>query len=284
MPDAEWNKSIELALKMTNLSTYSVYLSLNAYPGDERSNRLPASIFDLALMNFLNGFSRVQTSKIFITSMLIAVSSWCLAEERLITNDGREVILHEDGTWEFASEDRYAITPAGQQVQLKADGSWTVVESASTASVGQQVIGVDTRPSLVGVELNEAFVEEYSERAGAQSKNTRNFRYINFLLDVSLSAEAENALSLNNLDPNQFSVTDDRGGDYDILSLESTNPSLQPGQSSQIRVITDGAPGTLVRVSDIVLNISPNTLGTDSAFELEVNYRGLDRKNISRKY
>ena len=225
------------------------------------------------------------------------MSSWCLAEQRLVTYDGRDVIIHEDGTWEFASENRYATTPDGEQVQLKADGSWIFIENApfpasdvQLSSVGpvtsnnHQSSGVESNPALVSVLLNEAFVEEYSEKAGAQSKNTRTYRYINFLLDVSLSAGAENSLSLNELDPKEFIVTDDRGESYEVIRLDGSSTDLRPGETAQLSVITDGAPGTLVRVRNAFLSIAPDALKNEGTIELEVNYRGLDRNNISRKY
>ena len=241
-------------------------------------------------MSFSRAFLNTSVQNLLITSVVLLFSSWCLAEQRLITNDGREVIVHEDGTWEFASEDRYATTADGKQVQLKADGSWSFIENIPGAENVYPVANnvqpgnIDTVSSLVNVQLNDAFVEEYSEKAGAQSKNTRTYRYINFLLDVSLSAEAKDSLSLQGFDPQDFVVTDDRGSRYEVIRVEGSSTELQPGNTAQLGVVTDGAPGTLVRVRDAFLSIAPNALKTESNIELEVNYRGLDRKNISRKY
>jgi len=245
-------------------------------------------------MNISRYFLRENILKELAVFLTIAVSSWCFGEQRLITNDGREVLLNEDGTWIFASQDRYATTSDGRQIQLKPDGSWVAVEKVPLSVQSNQPnsqlttpsyapSSADESPETINVQLNEAFVEEYSEKAGAQSKNTRTFRYINFILDVSLSARTQTPISLHDLNPEDFTVTDDRGKSYDIISFENAG-IVQPGQTAQLKVITDGAPSALVRVRDIILNISASAFKTKNIITLDINYRGLDRRNISSKH
>ena len=50
------------------------------------------------------------------------------AEKVGLSDDGREVRLAEDGTWEYVSDDRYATLPDGQRVLLKSDGTWENAE------------------------------------------------------------------------------------------------------------------------------------------------------------
>ena len=235
--------------------------------------------------------------KLFVYFITIATSTWCITEQRLVTSDGREVILNDDGTWEFASQDRYATTPDGQQIQIKTDGSWTVVEStpppAQTAQIADAPIPLVTKndqpTNLVGnievasVQLSDAFVEEYKEKAGAQSKNVRTYRYINFILDVSLATSDQDSIGLKNFSPDDFVVTDNGGKRYDVISIEDTGIS-QPGRTAQLKVITNSAPSALSRVRDIALTISPNAFKTENTIVLNTNYRGLDRQNISKKY
>jgi hypothetical protein len=49
------------------------------------------------------------------------------ADQEVTTDDGREVLLKEDGSWTFRSTDRFANTVDGQRIRLKQDGSWAYV-------------------------------------------------------------------------------------------------------------------------------------------------------------
>lgn len=56
------------------------------------------------------------------------VSALCCADEIVLSDDGREVRIKQDGSWEFVSDDRFATTRDGERVRLKFDGSWERIE------------------------------------------------------------------------------------------------------------------------------------------------------------
>lgn len=235
------------------------------------------------------------TPRFTLIFILFIASSWCVAEQQVVTNDSRETVVHDNETWEFSSTDKYATTTDGKQVQLKEDGRWRYIESAPAITTSQYentpvnsnnltVQSLEASSNLVNVQLKEAFVEQFSERAGAQSKNVRTHSYINFLLNVALSTDTEHSLSLNNLGPQDVVVTDSRKVRYDVLSVEYDLAELQSGDSSQLKIITDGAPNSIFGGRDIYLHIKPTAEGIPSPVDIELNYRDLDKVNIPNKY
>lgn len=236
-------------------------------------------------------FSKTASKLALFFFLNIAVISWCFAEEQLRTHDGRDVVIYGDGTWEFASTDKYATTADGRYVQLKGDGSWSYVDDtpvvithqyANAINVGSQSQGAST--SLVSVQLEEAFVEQFSEKAGAQSKNVRTHSYINVLLNVALPDSAQQPILLDELGPEDVLVKDGKNVRYDVLSLEYDLDELKPGDSSQLKIITDGAPNRMFGSKELFVKIQSTEKGIPYPVEVELNYRGLNKVNITKKY
>ena len=49
-------------------------------------------------------------------------------DQRILTDAGREVLLRDDGTWEYLSDDRFGTLKDGSRARLQSDGSWEIVE------------------------------------------------------------------------------------------------------------------------------------------------------------
>ena len=47
-------------------------------------------------------------------------------EQTILTDAGREVLLRDDGSWEYLSDDRFGTLSDGSRVRLKLDGSWEI--------------------------------------------------------------------------------------------------------------------------------------------------------------
>ena len=131
-------------------------------------------------------------------------------------------------------------------------------------------------------ELEYVFIEEFSEKAGSQSKNKRTWPYINLYLDVSLSANAEQSLDLSSLSASDFIVRDDRRRRYEVIIIEPAESSIDAGQKTALRLVTDGAPNKLFGTRNLSLTILPEALGSELSFD--INYREVDKKSISKKY
>ena len=64
---------------------------------------------------------------LFPLFMFGLLSQHATADTVVLSDDGREVKLNDDGSWEFVSEDRFATTEDGERIRLRADGRWEPV-------------------------------------------------------------------------------------------------------------------------------------------------------------
>ena len=64
--------------------------------------------------------------------LLALLSGSIFADDNIVlSDDGREVRLNADGSWEYLSEDRFATTESGTRIRLREDGQWEVVDQQS---------------------------------------------------------------------------------------------------------------------------------------------------------
>ena len=102
--------------------------------------------------------------------------------EQVVNIDGREILLKDDGTWAYASSDRFADTKDGQRVRLKQDGSWQYVGNAPLTSKQQvRTTELDLKLQKVVIETNEKKVQ----------KNTRVRTQTVFYVGLGYSAQAK---------------------------------------------------------------------------------------------
>ncbi len=66
--------------------------------------------------------SLIGTAIVYLSILLNSPAGF--AAQVVISDDGREVLLKDNGTWEFRSNDRYANTPDGRRVRLKENNTW----------------------------------------------------------------------------------------------------------------------------------------------------------------
>ena len=59
------------------------------------------------------------------------------ADQKITSDDGREVLLNDDGSWQYRSSDRFATTSDGRRVRLKEDGRWSYDGNAPLRSTEQ---------------------------------------------------------------------------------------------------------------------------------------------------
>ena len=77
----------------------------------------------------------IKTITVLFIAITLALSSSTHAAQTLATGeDGREVILNDDGSWAYKSTDRYANTGDGRRILLREDGSWEYVGNQKTVS------------------------------------------------------------------------------------------------------------------------------------------------------
>lgn len=157
------------------------------------------------------------------------------ANEVVVSDDGREVMLNADGTWEFVSEDRFATTKDGSRVRLRKDGSWQRM---------QVPIAKLLQPTNSGIAIGD-FVIEAVRTARHKNTKARKQMIIDILIDVD--SERFSELSLADVE-----LRDSKGRIYELNSLK---PTVQG-----FRLIADDSPAWWgVKYFEIVL-IAPETI------------------------
>ncbi len=101
---------------------------------------------------------------IILLSLLLASGSNLSAKQTVITDDGRKVLLKNDGNWTFHTTDCFASTSDGRRVRLKQDSHWEYANDAPAAPEDE------TQTSKPLVKLQKVVIEKHVEKG---YKNTR---------------------------------------------------------------------------------------------------------------
>jgi len=165
-----------------------------------------------------------------------------LAQQTVLSDDGREVRLNDDGTWEFLSNDRFATTQSGERIRLLEDGSWKVDEGedkwVAIATSALRLSKDTAATDLASLRLNEVTIESARE---TQQKNTRLRSQIVFALELSANSESDAG---GNYQPRveHFSISDSRGRRYPIKLLQPALLDLALGEAQTLTLVAEGSP------------------------------------------
>ena len=207
-----------------------------------------------------------------LLSLLIIPGSNALsADQQVITVDGREVLLKEDGTWEFQSTDRFANTKDGHRVQLKADGTWQYVGNAPMASVEQ------VKTTLLDIKLQKVVIEKHEKKV---HKNVRVASQTVFYVNLDLSPLAKNNISIEKNDIPHIEVTDNNGKSYPVISIQPSPVVLKPSTKITMVVRAEGAPLWLDNVKSMSLIFKPELFGTENTITLSQSESNFDKKSV----
>jgi hypothetical protein len=174
---------------------------------------------------------------IAIVGILLSFSR-VYADQTVLSDDGREVRLRNDGTWEYVSNDRFATSEDGKRIRLQSDGHWVEIKDdrnwiAIPAQALQQSRDVVTEGAFE-VELSEVRIESVRTK---KKKNSRLRSQIVTTLKISSATD-----SRLQLDVSAFSLTDSRGRSYPLVAFAPDNLSLTPGATGAVTMIWDGSP------------------------------------------
>ena len=175
--------------------------------------------------------------------ILVLFSSIVQANEQLVSDHGREIILKDDGSWEYKSNDRYAVSADGRRVRLKADGRWeyTGKKTSAKAHVSGHAVVSDqlfVDETSVAIALSDFVIESVTTQA---HKNTRKKTNSVFYISISAEKYAKTALALN-FSNTDFSVKDSDGRQYSVQAVDPVTVTIQPGKKVIITVSVDGSP------------------------------------------
>ena len=193
------------------------------------------------------------------------------ANQEVVTDDGREVLLKEDGTWEFSSDDRFANTGDGQRVRLKADGSWEYVGNAPMVT-SQRV-----RTRELEIELQKAVIEIHEQKV---QKNTRVNSQTVFYLKLGLSPVADKGIDIEKSDLALISIQDNKRRNYPVLSMQTSAESLQPDSEASVIIHADGSPQWWKNVKTLNIVLKPEIFGLSESISLSYSVDDIEKKKV----
>ena len=208
---------------------------------------------------------------IIISLSLLPGSNALSANQDVITDDGREVLLRDDGTWEFRSTDRFANTKDGHRIRLKDNGSWQYVGNAPLTSK-QQI-----RTTVLDIKLGKVVIETHEKKV---QKNTRSKSQTVFYLNLELSPLAESNISINENDISRVKVKDSEGKDYPLLSIKAEPAVLKPDSNTKVVVRVDGAPQWWKSVKSMEIIFNPGIFGLQVPVTLSQSVDDIDKKKV----
>jgi hypothetical protein len=193
------------------------------------------------------------------------------ANQEVITDDGREVLLKADGTWEFRSDDRFANTGDGQRVRLKADGSWEYMGNAPM--VASQLV----RTRELEIELQEVVVEIHEQKA---QKNTRVSSQTVFYLKLGLSPLAEKPINIDKSSLALIVIQDNKRRTYPVLSMQASPASLKPASEASITIRADGSPQWWKNVKTMNIVFEPEIFGLGESITLTYSMDDIEKRKV----
>lgn len=208
---------------------------------------------------------------LLISLSLLSAGNALSANREVITDDGREVLLKEDGTWEFRSNDRFANTKDGHRVRLKDDGSWQYMGNAPMVSK-QQV-----KTTELDIELQKVVIETHEKKI---QKNTRTKSQTVFYLNLELSPLAKSSISINENDVSLIKITDSDGMDYPVLSIQPSPAALKPDTDTAVVIRVDGSPQWWKSVKWIEIEFNPGIFGIQEPIKLHQSSVDFDKKKV----
>lgn len=204
--------------------------------------------------------------------LLIPGSEAMSADQQVITDDGREVLLKGDGTWVFRSTDRFANTDDGQRVQLKQDGSWQYVGNAPMATEEH------VRSTLLDIKLQKIVIERHEKKV---QKNVRLRTQTVFYVNFGLSARAKNNISITKNDVTHIEVNDNNGKTYPVLSIHPAPVVLKPGSNTIMVIRADRSPLLLDDVKSMSVIFKPEIYGIQQRVTLSRGVDDFEEKKVS---
>ncbi|WP_439135794.1 hypothetical protein [Pseudomaricurvus sp.] len=216
-------------------------------------------------------FSSPLSKTLLGAAISLSLSTTAMAAELSATgDDGREILLKKNGSWEYKSTDRFATSEDGTRVRLKADGSWEFIGNAPSVSKEQ------VRTEAMEVKLGDIVTEFHKEKVG---KNTRYNSQTTFNLAVDISNYSEGVdtkLSHFNL----FKVTDSRGNDYPVIEVTPQTKHMEPGKEYPVAIRVDGSPSGqfAVGIKYLYLEIDKAVFGSET--NLKFSRRADEAKKV----
>ncbi len=199
--------------------------------------------------------------KILAATIALALSATCFAETAL-RDDGREVKLNADGSWQFVSNDVLATSQSGLRVRLKEDGTWVSLEpgKAEASVQGGQIPASNLASGLLS--LSDMQIQKVQENR-SMSKSTV-YKH-NMLAKLRFSQ----VVDPKRLDTQYFSIKSNKGKTYPVIAVKAIDDYT-------VLVRAEGAPDRWSRVKRMMLVVNKSVLASLADLTVEVDFRDIN--------
>jgi len=187
--------------------------------------------------------------------LFIPVSHAEPVQQEVVTIEGREVILNENGTWKYRSADRFANTKNGSRVRLKEDGSWQMLGNTPLKSKEQ------VRTTDLDIKLQKVVIESYKRKV---QKNTSVKTQTVFYVHLNYSPQAKKNISINDSDISLIEVKDNNGKNYPVLSIKPGTTHLTPSTETTLVIRAEKSPSVWDDVKLMEIKFKKGILGLES--------------------
>lgn len=198
------------------------------------------------------------------------------ADRHAIGDDGREILLKNNGQWEYRSQDRFATSEDGTRVRLKENGQWEFIGNAALKK------DEHIRTTSLDIKLDKVVMEVYREQL---IKSTRYDSQTVFYISLDTSSFSD-ALKPKLSHFNLIKVNDSRGKEYPVLSVTPQVDILKPGEKFNFSVRVDGSPTGLFSVGTkfIHLTLDRDIFSTQADLTFSKRVDDIEQKSMDKPF
>ena len=212
-----------------------------------------------------------------LTTLLI--SNICSAVEYVISDDGRQIQLNDDGSWIQISKDRHATTPDGRRIRLKPNGSWVVMpkisgETKSALNTDHPAIGFTSQikpqnltPNISGISILLPKVEILKKKTKMLKSSRIDTRTVFHLQIINGSKQT---LQLDETIKSGITATSSGKDQFPVTAIQFSAVSIAPGQRAAMTVFTEGSPKWF-SIKYLNIQIDKNVIANNAAKILSMN-------------
>jgi len=212
------------------------------------------------------------------------------AEEIVISDDGREVLLKGDGSWHYVSRDRYATASDGRRIVLRPDGAWHEEHTGSTAikpETGTQVADVQQANDVSTQASQQEPLQFLLDSVEILRKKTRTHKSSRIdtrtVFRIRITNSTSGAINISDSEINTMStkvqMESSSGAKFKLLDLNLDKRQLDPAETTTVTLTADGSPKWLnIKYLGIVLK--PGALRNSSALQFRKSMDDINVRNV----
>ncbi|GLS24982.1 hypothetical protein LU351_01325 [Marinibactrum halimedae] len=195
----------------------------------------------------------------------------------------RSVLLHGDGTWEYIAKPFVVTMEEDKKILLRPDGTWKPITTLKDLQAGEAIQIINTKhdqktmsANHATVFLDEVYVQEFMKKLPGL-KNNRLSSLTHWKVSITASSLAISPMNLGDIETAQVRMFDNDNKSYDVVKITPSHAQLNPGETGQLHIVADGAPGSLFGPKTVFLAFKSTIEHFPSPLKLEKSVRDLKR-------